>query len=905
MLSTAKVRTSSWRYYANQVGRGGCEYFLGIGEAPGRWYGRGLDRLGLEPGGEVREWQLEATFGRAVHPAGRYRLGRAWRADGVTGYDLCFSAPKSVSALWALGGGDIGAAIQAAHRAAVRAGLDYLDSHAGLSRAGRNGHTQVGTDGLAAAVFDHRTSRAGDPQLHTHALVLNKLHCPDGQWRTIDGYEIYTHKKSAGVLYQAALRCELTRRLGVTWAEVSKDGQAEIAGVPQTLCDRWSTRAGQVAVESAPVLAGYEAALGRPLTSAERSAVCKVAVLKTRPGKARVDIVGLVDRWHGEAGELGWTPDRLVTAVADTAGRAPHVAPDVDRLVLDAVAAAGARKAVFTRSDLAVEVAARIPADAAVDAATVTDWVERLTDRALTLEQTVTLLPERDGCGRRSDARYASAVTLGQELAIIRFAEAGRRAGVAICPHPTVERACGQHQLDPAQARAVHWITRAGEQLSVLVAPAGTGKTTTLAAIIDAWQNTGRQVIALAPSARAAKELTAATGLPADTVAKYLHANSTGRWPVDPRYRLRRGAVLIVDEASMLATADLHALKREVETVGGKLLLVGDPAQIGAIDAAGGMLPALADRLDAPTLTTVHRLRERWEQVATLQLRAGDPTCIPAYLAHDRVHPVHPDTDPYDAVLDEYERLTGAGARVLLLARSHDDVDQLNARARARAIEHGEIRGDPLLAAGGYQWRVGDRMRVTRNNRRIPVGADHLRNGDLFTVTGHTPHGLTVRRLHGPDTTLLPRDYLARHATYGWASTIDAAQGATVDHSLTLARPGLDRTRLYVALTRGRESNRLYLALEPDPEITSANTTRAAPDAAAQFARLLNHNSAHDAAHTRLPEPIQPTRSLEPATRASSRISRRPLASERFGYREPDPHRPLTAERDHGRGVSR
>jgi conjugative relaxase-like TrwC/TraI family protein len=320
VLSTAKVRTSSWRYYANQVGHGACEYFLGVGEAPGRWYGRGLEGLGLEPRGVVRDWQLEATFGRALHPVGRVQLGRAWRADGVTGYDLCFSAPKSVSALWALGGPDVGAAIRAAHAAAVRAGLEYLDSHAAFSRVGRNGHTQVDTAGFAAAVFDHRTSRAGDPQLHTHALVLNKLQCPDGEWRTIDGHEIYAHKKSAGVVYQAALRSELTRRLGVGWTEVSKDGQAEIVGVPQTLITRWSTRAEQVAAESAPVIAAYETELGRTLTSAERTAVAKVAVLKTRPGKEQVDIVGLVDRWHAEAAALGWTPDRVVHAVRVVAG---------------------------------------------------------------------------------------------------------------------------------------------------------------------------------------------------------------------------------------------------------------------------------------------------------------------------------------------------------------------------------------------------------------------------------------------------------------------------------------------------------------------------------------------------------------------------------------------------------
>jgi len=184
------------------------------------------------PRAGVGERELEAAFGRAIHPRTGQQLGRPWRADGVTGYDLCLSAPKSVSALWAIGGEPTAAAVLAGHQAAVSAALEYVDGHASFSRVGADGHTQVPTGGLAAAIFDHRTSRAGDPQLHSHALVVNKVRCPDGGWRTIDGTELFRHKKAAGAIYQAALRAELTSRLGVGWALVSRDGQAEIAGIP-------------------------------------------------------------------------------------------------------------------------------------------------------------------------------------------------------------------------------------------------------------------------------------------------------------------------------------------------------------------------------------------------------------------------------------------------------------------------------------------------------------------------------------------------------------------------------------------------------------------------------------------------------------------------------------------------
>jgi conjugative relaxase-like TrwC/TraI family protein len=161
VLSSAKIGTSSWRYYQNQVARGACEYYLDAGEAPGRWHGRGLAQLGLAAGSGVAERQLEAVFGRALHPGTGRPLGRAWRIDGVTGFDLTLSAPKSVSALWGLGNDGIKQRVEAAHAAAVNATLSYLDAHAAFSRRGRDGAKQVASAGFAAAVFDHRTSGAG------------------------------------------------------------------------------------------------------------------------------------------------------------------------------------------------------------------------------------------------------------------------------------------------------------------------------------------------------------------------------------------------------------------------------------------------------------------------------------------------------------------------------------------------------------------------------------------------------------------------------------------------------------------------------------------------------------------------------------------------------------------------
>jgi conjugative relaxase-like TrwC/TraI family protein len=878
MLSTATMRGGAFRYYQNTVTQGRCEYYLGVGEEPGRWHGRGIELLDLFPGDVVAEQQVEALFGRALHPGTDEPLGRAWRVDGVIGFDLCFSAPKSVSALWALGDSDVASAVRAGHSAAVNAALDYLDAHAAFSRVGRNGVTQVSTDGFAAAVFDHRTSRAGDPQLHAHALVVNKVRCPDGKWRAIDGAEIFHHKKSAGTVYQAALRSELTRRLGVAWTRVSEHGQAEIAGVPTALIKSWSTRTDQVRAEAEPVIAAYEASLGRTLTSTERTAVTKVAVVKTRPGKEQVDVVTLRDRWTGEAAELGWDGSSLLRAVNEEArARQPldreAVKAGIDQTLADAVTAAGARRAVFTRSDLAAEVAARIPVDG-FSADMVRELVEHLTDRAL--PQAVRLRDHDEGPHRASDARYASHETLDAELRIVDRAIVGQHRGYAVVDDELARAACRARSLDGMQTAAIRIVTTRGDFLSVLVAPAGSGKTTAIGAAASAWHQAGYRVLGLAPSARAAKELGDATGSTSDTVAKFLYAqhrlatDSAGQLR---RYQLTPRSVVVVDEASMLATADLDQLTALAAQTGAKVVLVGDPAQLGAIDRAGGMLPALADQLHAPSLEQVHRFDQAWERAASLLLRAGNPAALRGYLDHDRVHAATTSDQAIDAVMRQWTAAVSDGKRVLLMARSRRDVDTLNSHARQHLIDVGVVHG-PVLFDGEQEWRAGDQLRATRNNRAISIGDGYLRNGEHFTVLARAGDGLLVEHTSGTRITL-PGAYVREHASYGWASTVDTAQGATVDIGVLLARPGIDREHLYVGLTRGRHANHIHLApRDPgeDHHLRGRDTCDGLAAAQVAFTEALARTMKQTAAHMRLLEPGPPhsldTEAVQSAARA-------------------------------------
>jgi conjugative relaxase-like TrwC/TraI family protein len=244
MMGLAKMSPEGWRYYSAEIAGGAEDYFLGHGEEPGRWTGAGAEALGLS--GAVDEDELSRLFGEGRHPVTGVALGRPFgpgcdreRASSVvpvTGYALSFSPPKSVSILWALADRETSSAVRNAHDAAVEMALEFLQEHAAFTRRGRGGVVQVDTAGYMAAAFTHRTSRAGDPQLHTHVLVANKVRAKsDGHWLALDGRELYQVQKAAGLVYKAGLRAELSARLNVGWTPIDKDGGAEIRGVPGEL----------------------------------------------------------------------------------------------------------------------------------------------------------------------------------------------------------------------------------------------------------------------------------------------------------------------------------------------------------------------------------------------------------------------------------------------------------------------------------------------------------------------------------------------------------------------------------------------------------------------------------------------------------------------------------------------
>ena len=296
---------SAWRYYAEEIAQGREDYYARSAERPGRFAGRGAESVGI-CGRKANALTLERLFGNGTDPRDGSPLGRSFDPDNpraVVGFALTFSPPKSVSTLWALVDEATSDQVLAAHDAAVAASLAFLEAHAAFTRRGHNGVLQVDTEGLIAAGFVHRTSRAADPQLHTHLLVANKVRAEDGKWLSIDGRELFETQKAAGMLYKAALRSELVARLRVEWTHIDENGVAEIAGVPQVLIEQWSARRHDLKAVGDELIAHREVELGRSLSPNERTECFQIAAYRTRTPKVDADTptAELRARWRVEA----------------------------------------------------------------------------------------------------------------------------------------------------------------------------------------------------------------------------------------------------------------------------------------------------------------------------------------------------------------------------------------------------------------------------------------------------------------------------------------------------------------------------------------------------------------------------------------------------------------------------
>ena len=810
MLSIGKLAAGQADYYLDQaasrvtragsVGSGVEDYYVAGNEAPGYWLGAGAARLELA--GAIDRDALTRVLDGS-HPASGTELV-ADHPRRVPGFDLTFSAPKSVSLLFGLGDEALRRTIRSEHETAVAEALGYMERVAARGRRGRGGRLLIDGDGFVAAAFRHRTSRAGDPQLHTHVLIANLVEGHDGRWSALDGRGVYQHAKTAGYLYEATLRQRLTRRLGVEWAPV-RNGIADIDGVPANVLRSFSRRRAEVEDE-----------LRRRGESS--AAAARMATLATRRRKDYGVVPDeLVGEWRERAARLGFDRNAL-RALLRRRPFEPARTVDWDRLFARMAGPAGltCRQSTFTRREVLQALAEMVPADAGLGIAR----LEEAADRFVASEWAVPVLEpgaatpmirRRDGrvVYSRVEARYSTPELLACEREVIASALDGRAGGAGLATERAVKRSITRRStLSEEQVRMVERLTLDGDRVAVVVGPAGTGKTFALDAAREAWEAGGTNVIGAAVARRAARELSDGAGIESTSIASLQRRLRLG---LDP---LPKGCVVVVDEGSMVPTRALAELLEHVVDVDGKLVLTGDHRQLPELEA-GGSFRGLARRLPAIVLADNRRQYAAWEQRALRELRDGDvATALGEYRRRGRVVTAD-DADGVHRQLVADWWAAGGPAGGIMIALLRTDVRALNRRARELMRERGRIAGQGLEVAGEW-FSAGDSVVLRQNDGRLGVA-----NGDRGVVASVRGNSLDVE-LGGRRITL-PHDYLQRRTAHGdpvlahgYAVTGHVAQGLTAERAFVLASDLMYREWAYTAMSRGRQDNRLYLVGAPE-----------------------------------------------------------------------------------------
>lgn len=854
MLSVAKLTPGQEGYYERSVAAGLDDYYAGRGESPGVWVGRGARELELE--GLVQEGELGRLI-RGHHPHTDAELRTHRRARRITierinpltdervvetkklapvaGFDLVFSVPKSVSLLHALGDDETRRAVNEAHTSAWQAALAYLEDEACVIRRGAQGRHREHSAGFVAAAYQHRTSRAQDPHLHTHVIVANMAQSPaDQEWRALDGEAILrTYRLATGYLYQAHLRDELTRALGVEW-ETPQKGLADLRHVPRGVIREFSTRRLQVEEQLARRgEGGFYAA--------------QLAAVETRERKEQIDLVGLREDWRARAAEHGLGTRELRALL----GCVRHREPDADELLRIARRLLGPqglteKRTTFSDPDVVMAWSEAHTAGASADR------VRQLASR-LTQTDGVEHVGEVPSPGRPT--RYSTAELIAVERAALALVERGRDANAPSISEQRVaeiERA-DRLELSDEQETMVREVATSDSRVVCVVGLAGAGKTTATHAVAQVFAHEGVPVIGVAPAGVAAERLQDETGIASVTLHRLLE---------DARHEgLPHASVVVVDEAGMAETRVLARVLELVEQAEGKVILIGDPHQLPAV-GAGGLFAGIVEREGAVVLQENRRQRDEVERDALARVRAGVGRDYLAY-AEKRERLLvsdSPVTTRARLLADWWEHARDDLAGNVMLALRRRDVSDLNQLARSLMERDGQL-GKERLTVSDREFAAGDRVVCLRNSDLLGV-----KNGTCGTVerVDHDRRALVVATDRGPTVELSRRYLEAGNVRHAYALTGHAAQGLTVERAFVL---GAGEARLqewgYVALSRARTETRLYVTGNPREQESHFHDLDNR-DPLTRFGRALEESAVERLAVDQRPLPSGPRHAARP-----------------------------------------
>lgn len=786
MLSVHVMRNVD---YYTELAR--TDYYTAGGEPPGRWCGAAAMQLGLAGCIDNAVFRL-VMEGYAPDGTALCQNAGGERAAGL---DLTFSAPKSVSVAWAVADEALRHAIQQAQAQAVHAGVAFLQQQAAQTRRGKQGLVIEPVAGLIVATFEHSTSRAQDPQLHTHALIANLAPRLDGTWGTLDTRNIFLWQKAAGAMYRAELAQQL-RQLGFT---IEPDGQSfHVAQVPSAVCQQFGKRTQAI-----------KAALTELGVSSSASRIGNALKLSTREHKQAVNRPELFARWQVEAEAAGLSREQLQQGLRRAITFSDPMLPNVDELGAQLTAA----QSLFRQQDLFEAIAVQ------------GQWQGFNAAMAEAHGTALLSSPALVALGHDSKRSRIFTTPAQQQLEQHLLQQAFRlRADTRHrLPEPVIAQAIAAEEaqqrarrpmftFSEEQCAGVRAVCQSG--MDVLQGSAGAGKSTSMAVVARVHQQQGYVVLGCAIAKKAADNLAHDAGIATYTIAKMLDELQRGR------QRFTARTLLIVDEAGQVGSPMLAALLDAAQTAGAKLVLTGEDKQLDAIEH-GGLLRYLSrdDVLDCERIETIVRQREDWARQAVMQLRDGDAAKALATFAQRGLLRWGETADATrQALVQAWQQLRKAHPErsVLLLAQRWQDVRALSEQVQAQRRADGELGGENIALdcvisdkTLRFAFSRGDRIRLGKNDY-----ARGFTNGTLGTIERITAQlngdvRFTVRTDAGRTLSFNASEYAdERQRPYlalAYALPVYASQGVTVDETLIYYSSGMDRAHSYVAGSRHRE----------------------------------------------------------------------------------------------------
>lgn len=782
MIATAPIKNIG--YYEELAAE---DYYLQGGEPSGQYFGQGAESLGLR--GTVEKSELSNLMG-GRSPNGKTVLCQnTGNSERVPAYDCVFSPTKSVSIIWAAADSNERIKIQSAHDNAVKTALQFLEMHAAYTRRGHNGGHYEQLSGLVIATYQHSTSREQDPQLHTHAVILNMAERADGTWGTIVGRKLFTWRTAASAVYQCQLAREI-KLLSYKTCLTANEKSFEIYGVPTAICQHFSKRSRQIKAE----LAKYG--------SVDRASAIGDKITRfTRQKKSAVDRPALFSRWQRELCELGFDASKLKTSSTHALESGPKP-PLFDTSTL--LKRITETLSVFSEADLYREAALLGLATGYSG-----NQAQLLVQR--TLEDSDVLHLTTDS---RHNRLFSTQQTLDAESQMLSLARALRQRRFSCIVHETaISIACKKKNLQLTDEQFESVLEATGPtMLAIIQGSAGAGKSTAMWPTADIYKSCGLSVIGATHTRAAALNLEESAGIEAHTITRLIGLLDSSKPP------LKSGDVLIVDEAGQVSMPDMLKLMQHASDVGFKLLLVGEDKQLDAI-SHGGVLRYLSSPqvIGTTRIETIKRQVNAWDRQAVADFRDDQAhLAIAQYAKRGQLIFGQDHEQTLGLMLDAWKRYVSAtpDGAYLMMAHRWDTVDQINTLAREHLRNMGRI-GDENVAINGvvsdrqieFLVSVGERLRLTKNDYKQDFTNGNI--GTVIMVKQNAPDDVVmqIRLDSGRTIKIRTSEYCDdEHRTYltpAYAQTVYSSQGLTVPGETFIHySSSMDRAHSYVACSR-------------------------------------------------------------------------------------------------------